>query len=118
MAYSLAGTEIRAPHQMTESNSTQYAQLRTLNGAINRDYFGDNKRTWVLAYRNVNKTDYDTINTIYQSYLTTGTTKAFISTEANYAVASTNCHLDLIQRQFSVKGSDYLSDFDLILIED
>lgn len=117
MAYLLDAQTIRNPHSIDESNSTQYAQQRTLDGSIGRDYFGDNKRTWTLAYRNVKKTDYDTIKAIYDSYLANGTTKTWEVTETNYTVSSTSVHIDLVQRNFSISGSSYISDFDLILTE-
>lgn len=117
MAYLLAGSTIRNPRDFDESNSTQVAENRTLGGSITRDYFGSNKKVWVLNYENAKKTDYDTINTIYQTYLSTGTTQTFQVTETNYTVASTRVHIDLVQRAFKVRGSDYLSDFTLTLIE-
>lgn len=118
MSYTLDATTIRSPHSIEESNSTQFAQQRTLDGTISRDFFGSNKRRWIFRYRNTKKADFDTINTIYQAYLATGTTKALVSTETNYLIPSTACHVDLLQRGFSVSGTDYLSDFDLILTED
>lgn len=118
MSYSLDSQTLRSPQEIIESNSTQYAQQRTLSGAINRDYFGSNKRRWVLSYRNTKKADFDTINTIYASYLSTGTTKEFVSDETNYTIASTLVHVDLVERGFSISGTDYISDFDLILTED
>jgi hypothetical protein len=118
MSYTLDGTTLRSPQEIEETNSTQYAQQRTLDGSINRDYFGSNKKRWVLRYHNTKKADFDTINTIYAAYLATGTTKAFASSETNYTISSTNCHIDLTQRGFRYSGIDYLSDFDLILTED
>lgn len=118
MSYLLNGSPIRAPASIEEANSTQMAQQRSLDGSISRDYFGSNKKVWVLNYENVKKTDYDTINTIYQSYLSTGSTKSWQVTESNYTVASTNVHVDLKERAFSVKGTSYISDFSLILTED
>lgn len=117
MGYILDGTTIRAPYRFDERNSTQVAQQRTLDGSVNRDYFGDNKRTWILSYNNCKKADYDTINTIYQSYLSTAAGKSFQITETNYAVASTTVHLDLLLRGFSIRGTDYISDFTLTLTE-
>lgn len=117
MAYTLSGTEIKAPNSMSESNSTQVAQHRTLQGNITRDFFGDNKKIWALNYKNCNKTDYDIINTIYLAYLSSGTAVTWVVDETNYTVSSTSVHVDLLQRGFSVKGTDYLSDFDLILTE-
>lgn len=117
MGYLLDSSAIRAPHEFEERNNTQVAQHRTLDGSIRRDYFGDNKRVWVLSYRNTNKTDYDTINAIYQAYLSTNSTKTWEITETNYDVNATNVHLDLLERGFSIRGTDYLSDFDLILTE-
>lgn len=117
MAYILDGSTIRSPDSFKESNSTQVAQNRTLDGTISRDYFGDNKKVWVLDYKNTNKTQYDIINTIYSSYLSTATAKTWQITETNYAVASTNVHIDLLERGFGVKGEDYISDFTLILTE-
>lgn len=115
--YILDGSTIRSPMEMTEENTTQTVQHRTLDGTVSRDQFGDNKRRWILQYRNVTKADYDTIKAIYDSYLSTGTVKTFQSTETNYTVASTNVHVDLLEREFSVGGTSYISDFDLILTE-
>lgn len=117
MGYTLNGSAIRRPNAMIESNDTQVAQIRTLSGAVNRDYFGSRKRVWSLTYENIEKVDFDTINTIYLAYLSTGTAVPFVSTESNYAVTSTNVHIDLLIRGFSVKGSNYLSDFTLTLTE-
>jgi hypothetical protein len=117
MAYILDSTTIRRPYELNEKNSTQYAVQRTLNGAINRDYFGDNKRVWELKYEVVTKTDYDTIKTIYDSYLSTNTSKTWETTEANYTISQTRVHIDLEERDFSVKGTDYLCSFTLTLTE-
>lgn len=117
MSYLLDGSQIRSPDSLKESNSTQVAQVRTLDGSISRDYFGSNKRVWVLDYKNVKKASYDTIKTIYDSYLSTATAKTWEVTETNYTVSSTNVHIDLLERGFSVKGEDYISDFTLILTE-
>lgn len=117
MSYTLSGTAIRAPLTLNEKNLTQYAQQKTLSGSVGRDYFGSNKRVWTLSYENVNATDYATIYAIYQSYLTTGSAKAWVVDETNYTVAATTVHIDLLDRGFKVGGTDYLSDFDLILTE-
>lgn len=117
MAYVLSGSEIRRPSEFEESNSTQMAQNRTLAGDVTRDYFGSNKRVWRLSYENTKKSDYDTIKTIYDSYLSTGSAKTWAVTETNYTVSQTSVHVDLVERGFSVKGTDYISDFDLILTE-
>lgn len=117
MSYLLDATTIRAPHEIEEVNSTQYAQQRALSGAVGRDYFGDNKRVWRLDYENVKKDDFDAINTIYQSYLSTGAAKTWESTEANYTIASTSVHIDLQVRRFALSGTHYISDFTLTLTE-
>lgn len=117
MSYILNNTTIRNPHTIDETNSTQVVQMRTLDGTISRDYFGNNKRVWTLDYNNVNKTDYDIINAIYQVYLSNAIALSWSVTETNYTVSSTNVHVDLITRKFSVKGEDYISDFTLILTE-
>lgn len=117
MAYLLSGSEIRRPQEIDERNNTQMAQHRTLDGTINRDYFGDNKRVWILRYENTKKADYDTIKAIYDTYLSTVDTVTWQVTETNYTVASTNVHIEVLERGFSVRGTTYLSDFDLILTE-
>lgn len=117
MAYLLDGSTIPEPNDMKTSNDTQMAQQRTLSGAVGRDYFGSNKRVWALSYRNKLKADFDTLDTIYQSYLSTGAAKSWQVTETNYTVASTTVHVDLKERGFSVGGESYISDFDLILTE-
>lgn len=117
MSYLLNSTTIKAPNSMSVENSSQYAQQRTLQGDISRDYFGDNKRVWTLEYTNKQKTDFDTINNIYQTYLSTGTAVTWEVTETNYTVSQTTVHINLDERGFSVGGSDYISDFVLILTE-
>lgn len=117
MSYLLSATTIRAPHSIEEQNSTQYAQQKALSGTVGRDYFGSNKRIWTLKYDNTKKADYDTINTIYQTYLSTGTAPSWQVTETNYTVSLTSVHMDLQIRKFSMSGADYISDFDLVLTE-
>lgn len=117
MAYLLDSQSIRNPYELNETNSTQVAQNRTLDGTIRRDYFGSNKRVWVLTYRTTKKADNDTIKTIYDSYLSTGSAKTWQVTETNYTVAETSVHVDLRERGFNLRGTDYISDFDLILTE-
>lgn len=116
--YILDGIEIRNPHRVIESNSTQYAAHRVLSGRNARDYFGDNKRVWVLQFRNCNPADYATIKAIYTSYMDTNTTKSWEITETNYDVDETFVHIDVPDRDFNVRGADYLSDFDVILTEE
>lgn len=115
--YILSATTIRNPHEITEQSTTQVAQQRTLSGRIGRDYFGSTNRVWNLVYKNVLKADYDTIKTIYDAYLATANAVSWEITETNYTVSSTTVHVDLIERQFRVKGDLYLSDFNLILTE-
>ncbi len=117
MSYLLAGSSLRNPQQITETTSVQVAQQRTLSGAINRDYFGSKKRIWVLEYRNTKKADYDTIKTIYDTHLTSGAAQTWSSTEANYTIAATSVHVDLLVRKFTTSGTDYISDFTLTLTE-
>ena len=117
MSYILDGTSIRNPYELNESNNTQFAQQKTLDGSVNRDYFGDNKRIWMLSFRNTKKADYDTIKTIYDSYLSNAVAKSWEVTETNYTISATTVHLDLVERGFTVRGTDYLSDFDLTLTE-
>ena len=117
MAFVLASTNLKGPQSIEETNDTQVAVQRTLSGSINRDYFGSNKRVWKLEYANCNPTDYTTIKTIYNTYLSTGTTQTWAITETNYTVSSVNVHVDLQVRSFTVRGSSYLSNFTLILTE-
>lgn len=117
MGYVLSSTDIIAPNSMEVENNTQHAQQRTLSGAIGRDYFGDNKRVWTLEFSNKNKTDFDTINNIYQTYLSSGTAVTWEVTETNYTIAETTVHMNLDVRSFNVGGEDYISDFALVLTE-
>lgn len=117
MSYVLDSTTIKSPQKLEEENTTQTVQHRTLDGSVSRDQFGNNKRRWILRYRNTQKADYDTIKTIYDSYLSTGTVVTWESTETNYTIAETNVHVDLLERDFSVGGESYISSFDLILTE-
>ncbi len=115
--YILDGAEIRRPHEISEGNSTQMAAQRTLDGSMSRDYFGSTKRIWNLQFVNIKPADYQVIRNIYDSYIATGDTKTFEITESAYTVASTPCHLDFVDRGFSVRGSTYLSDCELVITE-
>lgn len=116
--YALNGSTIKAPNSIAETvDNVQYAQQRTLQGTIGRDYFGDNKRIWKLSYQNIPKASYDTIKSVYDSYVSTGTAVSFESTETNYTIASTNVHINIDTRGFSVGGEDYISSFSVILTE-
>ena len=117
MSYTLSATDIRRPNNFNELNSTQMAQNQTLDGTISRDYFGDNKRQWKLTYKNVNPADYAIIKNIYTAYLANPEGVTWQVSETNYTVAETRVHVDLVDRGFSVKGTDYLSDFDVVLTE-
>lgn len=117
MSYVLNGSSIKRPASMNESNSTQYAANRVLSGANTRDYFGSNKRIWTLNYENLNITDYQTIQSIYLAYLASGVALPWLVSESNYSVSQTNVMIDLQSRDFSIKGSSYLSNCVLILTE-
>lgn len=117
MAFILDGTTIRRPLEIQENNDTQVSVKRTLSGNINRDYFGSNKRTWTLKYENVQPSDYTVIKNIYDSYLSTNVCKSWEITETNYTISSVLVHVDLQSREFNVRGSDYISDFTLRLVE-
>lgn len=117
MSYLLDSTTIKRPLSIEERNLTQFAQQKTLQGNVGRDYFGDNKRVWVLEYDNIPPPDYTIIRTIYDSYLSTGLVKTWEVTETNYSISSTDVHIDLQVREFGVKGSSYISSFSLILTE-
>lgn len=117
MAYLLDSQTIRNPSSINETNSTQTALQRPLSGDYTRDIFGLNKRIWTLTYENVNINDYNTIYAIYASYLSTNTAKTWSTTETNYTISQVNVHVDLLTRDFTVKGNSYLSNFTLILTE-
>lgn len=117
MAWLLSATQIRAPHSFNETNNTMTAQNRTLDGTVNRDLFGSNKRIWTLEYQDILPAQYDVIKAIHTTYLTNNTPVAWEVTETNYAVAATTVHVNLDERTFRVRGTDYLSSFRLILTE-
>ena len=117
MSFLLSSTAIRNPYSISESNSTQVAQQRTLAGSIGRDYFGSNKRVWKLEFKNVNPTAWTVIDGIYRTYLSTASAVTWEVTEANYTISQTSVHVDMQNRSFSVRGSSYISDFTLILTE-
>ncbi len=117
MSYLLDSTAIRNPRNIEESTIDQYAQQKTLSGAIRRDYFGATKRIWAYDFTNTKPADYAVIKAIVDSYKSTGSTKTFEVTEANYIIAETLVHLDLVRRTFTIGGDSYISDFSLILTE-
>lgn len=117
MAYVLSSTTIRRPVNINESDSTLVTEHKALDASVSRDYFGSNKRMWTLDYQNVNVDDYESINTIYQDYVSNSIPKSWQSTEPNNIIDITTVHVDLIQRDFTIHGYTMLSDFSLILTE-
>lgn len=117
MAYLLNGSSIKAPQRMSEENDTQHAEVRTMSGSRGVDMFGSNKRVWTLEYSNIQKADFDTINTLYQLYLSTGAALSWEVTETNYTVSATTVHVFLQERGFTVRSESYLSNFTLVLRE-
>lgn len=116
MGYTLNATSIKSPKNMRVDNSTQYAENRTLGGSVGRDYFGSNKQIWVLDYENLNSTDFATIQTLYQLYLSNHSPLAFVISEGVYT-ATASVHVDLLTRSFGIPGSSYLSTTTLTLKE-
>lgn len=120
MSYLLNGTEIKRPKAIRELRNEQYAQQKTLDGTVARDYFSSRvgtKRVWELSYENVQPSEYDVIDTIYTNYKSTDTAQSWESTETNYTVAQTYVHMDLVDRSFAQSGDQYISEFTLILTE-
>jgi hypothetical protein len=117
--FTLGGTAIRSPNSMRETTQKQYAQQRPLSGSVNRKYYGSTKRVWELQYNNLNKTDYNTIRALYNSYLSTGTPQAFLLTSSGFTdFLSTNVHLSMPDTGFPKTATYYLTNFTLTLKED
>jgi hypothetical protein len=120
MSFSIGGSEIKRPKSISEMRVEQYAQQKTLDGTVSRDYFSSRvgtKRVWELSYDNVQPSDYNVIDAVYTTYKSTDTAQAWVSDETNYVVSAT-VHMDLVDRQFTQQGTDYLSAFTLILTEE
>lgn len=115
--FMLNGTSIKSPTEITEINQTINTVQRTLSGRLTRDMFGSNKRVWRLGYPLVNRQDYDVINSQYQQYLEDESPVTWRISQDNYPITTTFVHVDLIERDFSIRGSGYISAFDLILTE-
>lgn len=115
--YILGGTNIKRPTDIVESNSTIYVQQRTLDGQFNRDFFGDNKRVWVLSYDYLTKDDYDTIKAIHTTHLSTSSGVSFSINDTNYTVSATVL-VDINEREFVMRGESYITSIDLILTEE
>lgn len=98
VAYVLGGISIQPPHRFSEANDTLYAENRVLEGDINRDFFGENKRVWDLEYENLNPEDSAIIKALYYDYLDSGETKTWEVTGDNYFITETSVHIDLPDR--------------------
>jgi hypothetical protein len=115
MSYTLAGTDFKRPTSIGWSIVSQFAENKTLDGSVSRDYFGSDKNVWQLSYKNVTNTDYLSILALYQDYLTNGV--RYFQTVGESIVVGALVHVSLSERQFTVGGSDYLADFTLTLTE-
>lgn len=114
--YTLNSIQIRRPSGISEGNSTMSVQIKTLDGQVNRDYFGSNKRVWSLSYNNITTTDYNVIKTIYDNFVDTEVPVPWVLNDANYNYSAT-VHIDIEDREFVVRGLTYLTNFNLILTE-
>lgn len=117
ITYVLNGIVIPPPQEMTETNSTLYAQIRVLQGDVSRKYYGDNKRMWILSYKNTKVATYDLIKELYDLYLNTNNLITWQITGDNYYVNESSVHIDIPRRTFSNSGETYISTFNLILTE-
>lgn len=115
MSYLLGGTEIRRPTSMSVSRSSQYAQHRTLDGSISRDHFGDDKLIFELEYENIKPSEYTTLLTVYDDYVTNGL--RFFDTTGETVVYGTLVHVEIIPREFNIRGTSYISSTTLVLTE-
>lgn len=111
------GVSIKRPNELVESRLPVMALQRTMAGSVATDQLNTGNRVWELTYRDVLKSDFDTINDIYQEYLGRDFTMSFQVIQSNYVVPRVQVHIDLQVRSFSVGGSSYLSNFSLILTE-
>lgn len=115
--YILENVAIKSPTTMVEEKIRTAVYRRALSGRVVADEFNSGKRIWTLHYENMQKSDFDAINNLYQSYLQDEDPMDFQIFEDNYPVAQTEVHLDLNEREFSTAGSGYLSEFNLVLTE-
>lgn len=100
---------------MVWTRTSQFAENKTLDGSVNRDYFGDDKNVWELHYDLINNDDYSTILSIYDDYINVGT--RYFETTGEAITIGTLVHVQVNQRSFNVGGSQYLAGFVLTLIE-
>lgn len=120
MAFSVGGIEIKRPKSIKEVRVEQYAQQKALDGTVSRDYFSSRvgtKRVWELSYDNVQPSDYNVIDGVYTTYKSTDTAQPWVSDYVNYDVGAT-VHMDLVNREFTQQGTDFISSFTLILTEE
>lgn len=115
MSYLLGGVEIRRPTSMSVDRSGQYSQHRTLDGSISRDHFGDDKLIFKLEYRNMKPDEYTTLQTLYNDYIDNGT--RYFDTTGETVVYGALVHVDLIPREFNIRGTSYISSTTLVLTE-
>jgi len=113
MAYLLDGTTIKRPNSIKREPIEVAADHITISGKTKRDITA-RKYRYILSYKNISKTDADTLVTIYNQKAVV----TFQSTEANFPVSLRNVHVDIGDRDYLYPGSDYLSTFNLILTEE
>ena len=115
MSYQLAGTTIKRPTSMNWTRTSQFAQNRTLDGSVTRDYFGDDKNVWELTYENISNADYLSILALYDDYIANGV--RYFETPGENITIGAYVHVSVNQRSFTVGGTDYLAGFTLVLTE-
>ena len=101
---------------MSTARGKQYSEIQALTGTVSRDYFGNEKKVYILEYKDCSAEDYTTIETQYNAYLTSNSVVAFVCTDTNNTI-SADVHVDLKPQKYRQGGESYPSDFELILKE-
>ena len=112
MSYKINDLILPRPVRLVRKQIESGATVTTLTGATKKD-ITNRKEQYILHFQALTQTEVANILTEYNKEDTVD----FESTEANLAIPSTECQMDITQREYNTKGSEYREDLIIILTE-
>lgn len=112
MPYILNGTTLPNPKAFTREQVETSGTIVTINGATKKD-ITNRKERFILTYNMLSQANVQTILGIWGGL----TTVSFESTEASLMINPTTVHVEIAQRGYTTKGSDYREDLVIVLTE-
>ena len=112
MSYILDGLTLPRPVGFTRKQVETGITHNLLDGTTKRDVT-NRKEQYILEFQRLTQAEVTSIVAKYNLQ----TTLNFSVTETNLTISSTECHVDISDRQYNTGGNEYREDIVLVLTE-